>query len=328
MARLTAAFGSSHSVMLTCELEDWVTRFRERDHVLPFYDDAGRPITWEEALKRAPANAAEFITREAITQRFNDTQAAMDRMRQEVGSTPLDALIIVGDDQYELFHDDHMPSIALYYGDAIRNAARPAEPVADWYKRAQMRRREPNGAVDYPCHAPLALHLIDGLIERGFDIATVKHLKETEAEGHAYSFIHHRYLGGKKVPIVPVFLNTYNPPNQPLPHRCAAFGEALRDLIASFPQDLRVGLMASGGLSHFRVEEDLDRGVIAAIGRKDIPALARLNPLKLQAGSSEIRSWITVAAAATALDLTWSAYVPAYRTLALSGTGLGFARWS
>ena len=127
---------------------------------------------------------------------------------------------------------------------------------------------------------------------------------------------------------MPIFLNTYNPPNQPLPARCAAFGRALATLIARYPKDIRVGLMASGGLSHFVVEEDLDRGVLDAIRRKDIAWLERLDPKRLQAGSSEIRSWIAVAAAvADRFDLAWTAYVPGYRTLAMTGTGLAFATW-
>ncbi len=159
-------------------------------------------------------------------------------------------------------------------------------------------------------------------------MAAVKHLREGEVEGHAYSFIHHRYLHGAAVPIVPIFLNTYYPPNQPLPRRCVALGRALAELVATFPDDIRVGFIASGGLSHFRVEEDLDRGVLDAIKRRDLDHLASLDPKRLLAGSSEIRGWITVAAAAAELDLAWTAYVPAYRTLALSGTGLGFAEWT
>ncbi len=327
MAKITAAFGSSHSVMLTCTLEDWQRRFRDRDHRLPFFDGEGHPIGYEAALARAPANAAELVTPEAIARRFDETQRAMDRLAAEIAATPLDALIVIGDDQYELFHDQHMPSIGLYYGDSIRNAAQPAAPDPDWYRRAQQRRLEAAGAVDYPCHGALALHLIHGLIEREFDVAAVQRLPEAEAEGHAYSFVHYRYLHDRPVPIVPVFLNTYNPPNQPTPRRCVAFGRAIAALVARFPENIRVGLMASGGLSHFTVEEELDRGVIAAIGRKDIDWLARLEPRRLQAGSSEIRSWIAVAAAAAELDLAWWAYVPGYRTLALSGTGLGFACW-
>src|SRR5215469_18856245 len=162
MARLAAAFASSHSVMLTCELEDWLTKFRDRDDRLPFYDKLGNPISWQRVLAEAPANAAELITQAAITARYHETQRAMDRMGEELRGAKLDALIICGDDQYELFQDENMPSIAIYYGDAIINAARPTEPVADWYKTAQLRRAEEGAAVTYPCHGKLALNLIEG----------------------------------------------------------------------------------------------------------------------------------------------------------------------
>jgi 3-O-methylgallate 3,4-dioxygenase len=42
-------------------------------------------------------------------------------------------------------------------------------------------------------------------------------------------------------------------------------------------------------------------------------------------GSSEIRNWICLAGAVTALDLDWVSYTPGYRTPALTGTGLCFA---
>jgi 3-O-methylgallate 3,4-dioxygenase len=122
-------------------------------------------------------------------------------------------------------------------------------------------------------------------------------------------------------------LNTYYPPNQPTPPRCVALGRAIGALVESFPGDARIGIMASGGLSHFTVDEDLDRQVLDAIRRKDMDALAALPVRKLQAGSSEIRNWMVAAAAALDLELTWAAYVPGYRTPALTGTGLGFASW-
>jgi Catalytic LigB subunit of aromatic ring-opening dioxygenase len=328
MARIAAAFASSHSVMLTCELDDWIAKFRDRDDRLPFYDRFGNRISYEQVLSEAPKNAAALVTPEAITERYQRTQRAMDRMRDEVRGANLDALIVCGDDQYELFHDDHMPSIAIYYGNAMVNAARPATPDADWYKRAQQRRAEAGAPVEYPCHGPLALHLIEGLVEKGFDVSALKSMPANEHEGHAYSFIHYRYLHGTKVPIVPIFLNTYNPPNQPTPQRCVAFGKALGELVATFPDALRIGIMASGGLSHFRVEEDLDRSIFDALKRKDLEFLGGLKPYRLLAGSSEIRNWIVAAAAAPHLDVTWTDYIPGYRTLALSGTGLGFARWS
>jgi 3-O-methylgallate 3,4-dioxygenase len=193
-----------------------------------------------------------------------------------------------------------------------------------------MRRFEEDEDVDYPCHRPLALALIEGLIEREFDVAAVAGLGDGEHEGHAYSFVHRWYLKGngtRMLPVVPIFLNTYNPPNPPLPKRCVRLGRALKELIESYPEDLRVGLVASGGLSHFVVEEDLDRAIIEALRRKDLDFLARLDPRRLKAGSSEIRNWIVVASAATGLDLTWISYTPSYRTPAGTGIGLAFARW-
>jgi 3-O-methylgallate 3,4-dioxygenase len=335
MAKLAAAFGSSHSVMLAAELEDWLRGFRQSDLRMKYYDREGRPRTYQDVLGSAPSNIAELVADDAITARYHEVHEAMKRLRREIAEARLDALVIVGDDQHELFQDQHMPSIGIYYGESIRNAARANARrftwPEEWYNRAQMRRYEDDADADYPCHRALALALIGGLVEHEFDIAAVSGLAAAQSEGHAYSFVHRWYLkgdGARMVPVVPVFLNTYNPPNPPLPRRCVRFGRALKELIESYPEDLRVGVLASGGLSHFVVEEELDRAVIDALRRKDLDFLAGLDPRRLKAGSSEIRNWIVVASAATHLDLKWLSYTPSYRTAAGTGIGLGFASWS
>ena len=334
MARVVAAFGSSHSVMLAAELQDWLRGFRQSDLRMKYYDREGKPRSYADVLAAAPPNIAQLIADEAIEARFNEVQDAMKRLKSEIASAKLDILIIVGDDQHELFQDRHMPSIGIYYGESIRNAGRASAKrfswPEEWYNRAQMRRFEDDGDIDYPCHRPLALALIEGLIEREFDVAAVAGLGDGEHEGHAYSFVHRWYLkgnGARMLPVVPIFLNTYNPPNPPLPKRCVRLGRALKELIEAYPEDLRVGLVASGGLSHFVVEEDLDRAIIEALRRKDLDFLAGLDPRRLKAGSSEIRNWIVAASAATGLDLTWISYTPSYRTPAGTGIGLAFARW-
>ena len=50
----------------------------------------------------------------------------------------------------------------------------------------------------------------------------------TRPFGHAWSFVHQRLMGDRVVPIVPVLLNTYYPPNQPTPRRCYQLGRAIR----------------------------------------------------------------------------------------------------
>ena len=130
----------------------------------------------------------------------------------------------------------------------------------------------------------------------------MRSLAEGQREGHAYSFVHRFYLPDG-VPIVPVFLNAYYPPNQPSPARCVALGEALRRAVEAFPGDARIGVMASGGLSHFVVDEAFDHALIDALRRKDA-AFFRNAPLtKLMSGSSEMRNWICLAGRSGRLEL-------------------------
>jgi 3-O-methylgallate 3,4-dioxygenase len=328
MARLVAAFGTSHSTMLFSARENWQSLFDHVDCKAPIHDFSGNTRTFDELLRERPADADARISPDATGARYDATASAMDRLHREIAAASLDALIVIGDDQREIFKDESRPAIGVYFGETIRNAAAPATPTDDWYTRDQRRRLEAGEDRFYPCHVPLGTHLIESLMARSFDIAAVRALVGEQFEGHAYSFVHRRYLADAMIPIVPVFLNTYYPPNQPSPERCFTLGTALGELVASFPGDLRVGIIASGGLSHFLVNEALDNKVVDAIRRGDLAALRALPAKALQSGSSEIRNWICVAAAAKDLALDWITYVPAYRSRALTGVGLCFAKWS
>ncbi|HME24079.1 MAG TPA: hypothetical protein VKI44_22565 [Acetobacteraceae bacterium] len=309
MARLVAAFGSSHSPMLASRIEDWQTGFLARDQARQFVDFDGNACDYDTLLARAPADALERIAPSRLARRHGEAMAAMARLRDDVAAARLDALIVVGDDQEELFQHDNMPAIGIYYGETIRGRLPYQQAIVE---------------SDYPCDAALARHLIAALQQDGFDLSVMRSLREEKREGHAFSFIHRFYLPDG-VPIVPVFLNAYYPPNQPLPARCVALGEALRHAVEAFPGDARVGVLASGGLSHFIVDEVFDHAVIDALRRKDA-AFFRNAPLtKLMSGSSEIRNWLCLAGTLGSMELDWVSYVPGYRTPALSGTGLCFA---
>jgi hypothetical protein len=327
MARLVAAFGSSHSVMLAATREDWARAFRESDRRMPLFDSHGAVTDYDALLAAAPRDSEDRVSPEKLGEAYDRTFAAVAELKRQMDEIALDCLIIIGDDQHELFQDSMMPALAIYYGQTIRNAAKPDLPNPDWYKRAQLERLEPRREAHYPVHAGLALHLITGLGAREFDVCAVREIRPDQFEGHAYSYIHRTYLAGRELPIVPIMLNTYYPPNPVSPKRCVQLGAALKALIENFPHDIRVGVLASGGLSHFVVDEEIDRGVLNALREKDLNYLVALDPKRLQAGSSEIRSWIVTCAAAGDLNLVWSEYIPAYRTPALTGTGLGFARW-
>ena len=327
MAKMVAAFGASHSTMQFSSVENWQALFDHVDCRAPINDFDGTPRSFEELMQSRPPDAADRISPAAIAQRHQATSEAMDRLESELAEAQLDVLIIIGDDQREIFKDACRPAIGVYYGETIRNAAAPSAPADDWYLQDQRRRMEDGADRFYPCDAALAAHLISGLMARRFDITAIKSLVGEQFEGHAYSFVHRRLMRSRVIPIVPVFINTYYPPNQPTPQRCFELGAAIRELVASFPPDLRVGILASGGLSHFLVNEDLDRKVITALKERDYASLTSLPPHLLQSGSSEIRNWITTAAAVQDLALDWISYVPAYRSRALTGVGLCFAHW-
>jgi catalytic LigB subunit of aromatic ring-opening dioxygenase len=329
MGQLVAAFGSSHSVMLAARREDWIAGFRESDRRMPLFDTSGEPRDYEELLAKAPLDAETRVTPERMREAYARALNVMADLKRRIDTVALDALIIVGDDQHELFQDAMMPALGIYYGETIRNAARGKHQADNWYARAQSQRLEPEREAHYPVHSGLALHLIAHLTEAEFDVCALKELRPDQYEGHAYSNIHRIYLAGRNLPIVPILLNTYYPPNPVPPKRCVRLGRELQQAIRSFPPNLRIGLLASGGLSHFVVDEELDLGVIEALRKNDLDYLSGLDPKRLQAGSSEIRSWIVAAAASSAagLKLEWVEYIPAYRTPALTGIGLGFARW-
>jgi hypothetical protein len=309
MAQLVAAFGSSHSPMLASRIDDWQGGFLARDQARQFVDLDGDACNYAELLARAPADALQRIAPEHLARRHGEAMAAMARLRDDVAAARLDALIIVGDDQEELFHHDNMPAIGIYYGETIRGRLPYQKDVVE---------------ADYPCDAALASHLIAALQQDGFDLSVMRSLAEGQREGHAYSFVHRFYLPDG-VSIVPVFLNAYYPPNQPAPARCVALGEALRRAVEAFAGNGRIGVMASGGLSHFVVDEAFDHALIDALRSRDV-AFFRTAPLtKLMSGSSEMRNWICLAGTLASMEMQWVSYVPGYRTPALSGTGLCFA---
>ncbi len=327
MAQIVAAFGSSHSTMLVSSVEHWQEMFDRVDRRAPINDFDGVPRTFDELLKTLPPDAAAKLAKDAMAGRHRATMDAMDRLERDMTGSAVDVLVIIGDDQREVFKDAFRPAIAIYYGETIRNAAAPQESTSDWYLQDQRKRMEEKDDRHYPCHPALATKLIEGLVARDFDITAMKSLSGDQFEGHAYSFIHRRFMAKRPIPIVPVILNTYYPPNQPSPRRCFELGAAIRELVEAYPENIRVGILASGGLSHFLVNEALDRQVVDALQRKDHPALKGLPLNKLVSGSSEIRNWIATAGAAQHLNLDWIAYVPGYRSQALTGVGLCFAHW-
>jgi 3-O-methylgallate 3,4-dioxygenase len=311
--------------------DETLPRFRETDQIIKHHDKDGRPASYGELLEKADPRMAGMVAPADLVKRQNQARAAARHLRQVLDKARLDALIVFGDDQNESYLEDCRPAFAIYFGETIRNDTKQHQTYShlpEWYIKNRAAFFEPEAPRDYPVHAGLAAHLIEYLMDAEFDLAASKSLRPGEGEGHAVAYVHRHVMNPQKpVPVVPVFLNTYYPPSQPRPRRCYRLGQVMRLAVESFPGSARVGVVASGGLSHFLVDEEFDRRILKALSAKDADFLQRLPRNKLKGGSSEILNWVAVAGAVEHLEMDWFDYVPGYRTPAGTGTGMSFAAW-
>ncbi len=328
MAEIIFGAGTSHSPMLVLDGDGWRAWAASRDETMAdLADDEGVIHTFGDWTLRNGDRLAAELTDEAIAAKVDRRTSALSELRDRIAGADLDVMIIVGDDQGEHLSPANLPPILIYHGAELTNTpCPPAGEMPPLLRTVMGGYHEPEEARTYPVDVALAEHLVDRLLDTGFDIASSNKLPAPRPEGHAYQFIH-RHLTPPDLPVVPVMLNTYMPPAQPRARRCVQLGAAIRDAVDTMDGARRVGILASGGLSHFIVSENLDRQVLDACARHDTDTLAAIPEAALQSGTSEIKNWITVAAACHGLDFELIDYVPGYRTPAGTGTGLAFATW-
>lgn len=336
MAHVVLAVGTSHSPILALGAPDWETRARNDRKNQHLFDVDGTELSYDRLRERVGDKYASVAVPERWHEQAGTAQQSLDRLRADLAEAAPDVVVVIGDDEHELFTDANMPAMAVYYGDPAisRRFVQPDDPRASDPEYAWMKMVAKMYGMDenrqFATRPDLARAFIDTLISSGFDVAIQNGVPEPEKTGfgHAYGFVVMRLMGERPIPIVPVILNTYYPPNQPTPARCYDMGVALRAAIESFEPDLRVAVVASGGLSHFVTNEPLDTSILDALRGGDAPALRSVPTALLNDGSSEIRNWIALGGFLQDLRHRWSEYVPVYRTPAGTGIGLAFGRWS
>ncbi len=307
MARITFGMGTSHSQLLSTPHEEFASH-SARDRRNPHIRD------WDGLVREKAAWIGRELTHEVTLARHHASQAALERLSDALAEAAPDVLVIV------------ISALCIYWGASVENLPPPIEQVSRrssyWGYYGDGTNRE------FPVDAELGYHLLASLtIEHGFDVAQIRAQPRNGPFGHAWSFVHQRIMRDRVVPIVPLLLNCYFPPNQPPARRCYELGQAIRRSVEGWGGDKKVGVVGSGGLSHFLVDEELDRAVLKALEARDVDALARLPREQLNSGNSEIRNWIVAAGAAEHLSIEVVDYIPTYRSEAGSGIGLGFALW-
>jgi 3-O-methylgallate 3,4-dioxygenase len=324
MAKIVLGMAVPHSGMLGKSPDSWLED-GERDRKNTALWFRNRSWTYAElAAARAHENLSRYLTLEERRARGARCVAALDRLREVYRQVRPDVAIIIGKDQKEIFVDVS-PSISLFMGDSIENGPPQRAVYA------------PDHPVTYPAHPELARHLIAAFQQAGFDMTEILQWPlnvwmkpPNKVVPHAFGFIYRQIMQDQVPPNVPILMNTFYPPNQPSMTRSIAFGKALLAAIESWPSDKTVAIIASGGLSHFVCDEELDATFLKYFRSYDFDGLAAIDNNSYQSGTSEVKLYVPVMVATSQLGFTMNLvdYVPVYRTEAGTGEGFAFLYWT
>lgn len=156
--------------------------------------------------------------------RFRD---GLLQARRVLAEARPDAVVIIGSNHFRGFFLDLMPAVTVGVGEVLGagEAGTPSGPLS----------------VD----TDLARHLVDSLVDDGFDPAFSLRLTVDHGITHSLQYL----IPEPGVPIVPVVINMFAPP-LPTLARCHALGRAIASAVGRDGADKRVAVIASGGLSH------------------------------------------------------------------------------
>lgn len=328
MAKIVMGIGSSHSPALLMKPDAWLARANADDKrdMFALHDHTGRKLSYAELEAQAPATILDEIKPDILQARHEANEAGIRKIADALDACDPDIVLLIGDDHKEVYQDDNMPALAVYWGETLPYRPKgmmkwkydPSIMPDFWYWQDER---------DYPVASGFARRLIGDLMARDFDPAHSKYYPEGQGMTHSFGYVYRRIMERKTYPVLPVSVNTYYPPNQMHPGRCYRLGEALRDAIESWPEDLRVAVMATGGLSHFVVDEKFDRDFIDVMATGGHAEHAALPLEKLQSGNSELRCWSVLAGAVKGMEMNLIDYVPCYRSEAGTGCAMAFATW-
>jgi hypothetical protein len=337
VAKIVLGIGTSHAPQLITTVEEWQLRV-EADRRFANHYFRCKPYSFDELVSlRAGEGFQQYLTSEQQQARHARNDAALDALGDLFAQAKIDLAVVVGNDQNECFSTENVAAFCVHRGETFENIPKTPEQIAKLppgIAPTALGYCPPAKAV-YRGVPDLAEHLIESLIASGFDVGQTTQLpvgpQGTNSIQHAFGFVFRRIMHDQVVPTVPVFVNTHYAPNRPRPERCLAFGKALAQAISSWPGDARIALVASGGLTHYVIDEEFDRRVLAAMLDKDTNALAGIDEGWLQSGgTAELKNWLPVTAAMNAAGLSMNLvdYVPCYRSEAGTGTAMAFASWS
>lgn len=310
MGSIIGAVLSSHAYALV-EPDAWDFRRRERSMVMY----AQR--TGTVAVERAEVAGETLADNE---RRFAPWREGYAEIRRRLIELKPDAVIMIGNDQDEVFGESCQPQFAIYTG-------------GDFFATSAAKQK-----LKYRAAPAIAEALLEGTLDANFDTSIIRRFPGDELLSHAHYDAVHFFDPDARQAFVPVYVKTLHPPS-PTPRRCYEFGQALREAIERDPRIGRVVVFSSGGLSHFAPDypwseykgpETLgsicvgfDRPLVAAMRRGNGAVLAELSSDDLFAnGNLELRQTIVMQGALGTAKPAFLHYEPFYR--AIMGLAVGY----
>ncbi|MBI4944477.1 MAG: extradiol ring-cleavage dioxygenase [Actinobacteria bacterium] len=162
----------------------------------------------------------------------DEWQAKIERFRETLTVADPDVLLLVGSDHFHQFWLDNMQQFLVGHAEQYD---------ANWYNEERefgLPRMHMAGDRD------LSGHLLRGGLDAGFDLAFSNELRLD----HSVTCPIITLRPQNDLPVVPVYTNIFAPP-LPQPKRFVQLGQALRDLVESWPSDKRVAIIGTGHLS-------------------------------------------------------------------------------
>lgn len=298
MAKVIGGLAMSHAPQLLMPPEKW----------------SDLPNRTKGPFNPKPGIEAEIAT-EVFVAKSRRCHAAIAEMRDKLKAWKPDVLLVMGDDQHENILDDNMPPFVLYTSAKVA-ATRHFTYLGESGK---------DQMDDYLVDAEFASDLLGGLMDAGFDVAWSRSTRDEQGLGHAFGRALKFVMPEKQSAILPLMVNTYFPP-APSAKRCLQLGRAIRQVVEALPGKQTVAVLASGGLSHTKIDEALDGAFLSALERNDQDYMASMKAEALMEGTSEIRNWI-IAAGIMGRGGRVIDYVPCYRNADGIGCAMGFAIW-
>jgi hypothetical protein len=279
-------------------------------------------------MRKANPSIQKELTPEKKEQRWNACQASIHKIKVMLAEAKPDVAVVVSN-PHGILPDDTIAVFGVFRGETLSGRTAPrAESRSETRYSGVAHAPKERHSRSYKGYPSLAEHLIVRLVDDGFDIASMENYRPELGIDDAFTCFYTHYQTDATIPMVPVIVSRYLP-SQATPRRCFQLGTALRRAIDSWPENKRVALMASGGLSHQIMDEELDHIVIDALRNKDFERLCTLSRdrLNLGPGTPETLNWIAVAAAMNPVPMRLVGYEPCYRSPAGTGHGITFGVW-